>query len=297
MRFAVAGASGFVGHALVLKLREEGHEVVRLVRRAAEQPDEIALPSLLIDADQRGRLEDLDGVVNLAGSNLTDGRWTVRRRGEILRSRVETTRGLVAVMGHLNHRPRTYVNASAVGYYGDRAEEELTEASGPGRGFLAEVCQAWEEEVKGTDRAGIRSVLLRFGMVLGCGGGVLARLLPVYRAGLGATLGDGRQWVSWIALDDVLGATLHALRETSLTGPVNAVAPAPVRNAEFSEALARVLDRRTFVHVPKFVLRTVFGKMADEILLASTRVRPQRLLESGFHFARPDLASALSVVV
>ncbi len=297
MRFAVTGTSGFIGSALVRRLGAAGHEVICLVRRPAERPDEVEWHPSSIDVEQRQRLENLDGIVNLAGSNLAGGRWTAERKEDIRRSRIEGTRALVAVMTHLNHRPQALVNASAVGYYGERKEEELTEASGPGGGFLAEVCHAWEEEAKIAGSVGIRSVMLRFGLVLGRGGGVLGRLLPVYHAGLGGRLGDGRQWVSWITLEDVLGAILHALRETSLTGPVNAVAPTPVRNAEFCEALARVLGRRAFASAPAFVLRAVFADMADEVLLASTRVRPQRLLGSGFHFAHPELAGALRAVL
>ena len=296
MKFAVTGTSGFIGSALVRRLEAEGHEVIRLVRRPAERPNEVEWHPLAVDVEQRQRLENLDGIVNLAGSNLAGGRWTAERKDEILRSRVEGTRALVAVMTHLNRRPRALVSASAVGYYGDRAEEELTEGSGQGRGFLAEVCHAWEEEARIAGSVGIRSVMLRLGLVLGRGGGALARLVPIYRTGFGGSLGDGQQWVSWITLDDVVSAIWHALREASLMGPVNTVAPTPVRNAEFSEALAHALGHRTFVPVPAFVLRAIFQEMADEMLLASTRVRPQRLLESGFHFAHPDLAGAFRAV-
>ena len=275
------------------RLEVEGHEVIRLVRRPVERPDEVEWHPSSVDVEQRRRLEGLDGVVNFAGSKLAGGRWTAERKEEILRSRVESTRALVAVMSHLNHRPRVFVSASAVGYYGDRAEEELTEGSGRGRGFLAEVCHAWEEEARIAGSVGIRSVMLRLGLVLGRGGGVLARLVPVFRAGFGGSLGDGRQWVSWIALEDAVGSTMHALRDATLTGPVNTVAPTPVRNSEFSEALAGALGRRTLAPVPAFVLKAVFRDMADEILLASTRALPQRLLESGFHFAHPVLTGAL----
>jgi uncharacterized protein len=278
-------------------MEAEGHDVIRLVRREAEHLNEISWRSLSEDVEKRRRLEDLDGIVNLAGSNLAGGRWTTKRKEEILRSRVESTRALVGLTGGLAKRPRVFVNASAVGYYGDRGEEELTEDSSPGRGYLAEVCQSWEEEVRSACGFGIRSIMLRFGMVLGRGGGALERLVPVYRAGFGARLGNGQQWVSWIALADVLGATMHVLKDMNLTGPVNAVAPHSARNAEFSETLARVLDRRTHAHVPAFVLRTMVGEMADEMLLASTRVRPQKLLDSGFHFTLPDLEGALRAVV
>jgi hypothetical protein len=296
MKFAVTGASGFVGSALVRRLEAEGHEVIRLVRRPAERLNEIEWHPRAVAVEQRPRLEGLDGVVNLAGSNLSAGRWTAARKEEILRSRVEGTRALVAVIAHLNHRPRAFVNASAVGYYGDRADEELTEGSGHGEGFLADVCNAWEEEAKIAGSVGIRSVIMRLGLVLGSGGGALARMVPVYRAGLGGPLGNGQQWVSWIALDDVVGAIQHVLRDPSVAGPVNTVAPAPVRNEEFSRTLARALGRRTFGRAPAFVLRALFPGMADEMLLASTRVRPQCLLETGFRFAHPELAGAFHAI-
>jgi hypothetical protein len=296
MKFAVTGASGFVGSALVRRLEAEGHEVIRLVRRPAERLNEIEWHPRAVALEQRPRLEGLDGVVNLAGSSLSAGRWTAARKEEILRSRVEGTRALVAVIAHLNHRPRAFVNASAVGYYGDRADEELTEVSAPGEGFLAGVCHAWEEEAKIAGSVGIRSVVMRLGLVLGSGGGALARMVPVYRAGLGGPLGNGQQWVSWIALDDVVGAILHVLRDPHVVGPVNTVAPAPVRNEEFCRMLAHALGRRTFARVPAFVLRAVFPGMADEMLLASTRVRPLRLLESGYRFVHPELAGAFQAI-
>jgi hypothetical protein len=293
MKIAMTGASGFVGGALVRRLVAEGNDVIRLVRRRAERPDEVEWHLRPNDVELCRRLEGVDGVVNLAGSNLAGGRWTAVRKDEIRRSRIEGTRALVAVMKRLGNPQPAFVSASAVGYYGNRAEEELTEESGPGGGFLAEVCQAWEQEAEAAASAGIRCVLLRLGMVLGKGGGVLARLVPVYRAGFGGPLGRGRQWVSWVTLDDAAGAAVHALREPGLAGPVNAVAPTPVRNEELSGALARALDRRTFLSTPAFVLRAAFGEMADEMLLASARVRPQRLLETGFRFMHPELGAAL----
>jgi hypothetical protein len=293
MKLALAGASGFVGSALVQRLEQEGHVVLRLVRRPAEGPAEIAWHPSSGEVEQRERLEGIEGVVNLAGANLAAGRWTEARRVEILRSRVEGTRTLVTVLAHLHHPPRVLVNASATGYYGSRGEEELTEASGRGEGFLAEICEAWEEEARGAESVGIRTVLLRTGMVLGRGGGALAKLRPLFRAGLGARLGDGRQWMSWIALDDLVRVVRLGLDDARLHGPVNAVAPAAVRNAEFTGALARALHRRTFAAVPAWVLRALFREMADEMLLASTRVRPWRLAETGFAFAHADLDGAL----
>ncbi len=293
MKLAVAGASGFVGSALVRRLQAGGHVVLRFVRRPAAQPEEIAWHPASGEVEQRELLEGIDGVVNLAGSNLAAGRWTEARKEEIVRSRVGSTRALVAVMAHLNHKPRVFVSASAVGYYGHRGEEELTEASRAGGGFLPDLCHAWEEEARIAESVGIRTAILRLGLVLGPGGGVLAKLRPVFRAGLGGRLGDGRQWMSWIALDDLLDALLLGLTDARLSGPINAVAPGAVRNAEFTRTLARAVGHHTFAPVPAFVLRAMFQELADEMLLASTRVRPQRLLEAGFSFAYPELEGAM----
>jgi uncharacterized protein (TIGR01777 family) len=293
MKIAVAGASGFVGRALVRRLEAEGHEVRRMVRRPAERPDEITWHPTSGEVEQRDRLEGIEAVVNLAGASLAAGRWTAARQDEIRRSRVEGTRTLVATMTRLNHRPRVLVCASAVGYYGDRGEEELTEASSRGEGFLAEVCAAWEGEARIAAAVGIRTVVLRMGVVLGPGGGVLARLRPVFRAGLGGRLGDGRQWMSWISLEDLVEVARQALHDERWSGPVNAVAPGVARNAEFTAALARAWRRPAIVRVPGFLLRAVLGPMADEALLASARVQPQRLQGLGFGFKHPQLADAL----
>jgi uncharacterized protein (TIGR01777 family) len=297
MKFAVAGASGFVGSALVRRLEAERHEVLRLVRRPVERPGEVAWHPLSGEVEQRELLEGMEGLVNFAGSNLAAGRWTPERKEEILRSRVEGTRTLVAVLAHLNHKPRVFLSASAVGYYGARGEEELTEASAMGKGFLAEVCRAWEDEARIAESVGVRAVLLRLGLVLDRSGGVLAKLLPLFRTGFGGRLGDGRQWMSWITLDDLLEVLLLSLRDGRLTGPVNAVAPAPVRNAEFTAALAHALGRRAMVPMPSFLLRLIYQEMADETLLASTRVRPQRLVDAGFRFNHPTLNEALRAVL
>ncbi len=293
MRLALAGASGFVGTALGRHLEDAGHVVLRLVRRPVENPNEITWHPASGEVEQRERLEGIEGVVNLAGASLAAGRWTAERRAEILRSRVESTRALVAVLAHMNHPPRVLVSASATGYYGDRGEEELTESSAGGEGFLADVCHAWEAEARVAETAGIRTVLLRLGVVLGRGGGMLAKLRPVFRAGLGAQLGDGRQWMSWIALDDLVRVARLGLEDPQWEGPVNAVAPVPVRNADFTAALTRTLHRHTFAPVPAVVLRTLFGEMADEMLLASARVLPGRLAAAGFAFTQPGLDGAL----
>jgi uncharacterized protein len=297
MKVAVAGASGFVGSGLVRHLAGEGHSVLRLVRRPAERPDEVAWHPSSCEVEQWERLEGVEAFVNLTGSNLAAGRWTEERREEIRRSRIEGTRTLVAVMAHMNHHPRAFVCASAVGYYGDRGEEELTEGSAPGKGFLAGLCHAWEEEARIAESVGVRTVMLRMGLVIGPGGGVLARMLPAFRAGVGGRLGGGRQWVSWIALDDLVAVIRQALGDARLTGPVNAVAPGAVRNAEFVDTLAGVLSRPAVVPLPAVMLRTLFGPMADETLLASARVLPRRLCEAGFVFKHPELAGALRAAV
>lgn len=293
MNVAVAGASGFIGRALVRRLAEAGDEVVRFVRRPAEAPDEIAWHPVGGEVEQWDRLEGVEAVVNLAGSNLAAGRWTAERKEEILRSRIDGTRTLVATMTRMNHHPRSFVSASAVGFYGDRGEEELTEDDGPGEGFLAEVCRAWEGEATIAASAGIRTVRLRIGLVLGRGGGALARMLPPFRAGLGGRLGSGRQWVSWIALDDLVEVIHLAARDPRLDGPVNAVAPQPVRNAELARTLGHVLGRPALVLAPAVVLRALYGEMADEALLASDRVVPQRLQTVDFTFRFGELERAL----
>ncbi len=293
MKVAVAGASGFIGSAVARRLAAGGHEVVRLVRRPAERADEVAWHPSSCEVEQWERLEGVAAVVNLGGANLAAGRWTPERKEEIQRSRVECTRTLVAVMAHMNHHPRAFVCASAVGYYGDRGEEELTEASGRGQGFLADLCHAWEEEARIAESVGIRPVMLRMGLVLGPGGGVLTRMLPAFRCGVGGHLGDGRQWMSWIGLEDLTEAVVWVLDQPQLSGPVNAVAPAGVRNAEFAAKLGHVLGRPAVMAVPAVMLRALFGEMADEALLASTRVRPARLHEAGFHFRQTDLEGVL----
>jgi hypothetical protein len=297
MKFAVAGASGFIGSALVRRLKTEGHEVLQLVRRPVERPGEVAWHPLSGEVEQRELLEGAEGLVNLGGSNLAAGRWTPERKEEILRSRVEGTRTLVAVLTHLNHKPKVFLSASAVGYYGSRGDEDLTEASTKGGGFLADVCRAWEEEARIAESVGVRAVMLRLGLVLDRDGGVLARLLPLFRTGFGGRLGGGRQWMSWITLDDLVNVLLMSLRDGRLAGPVNAVAPAPVRNGEFANTLARAVGRRALVPVPSFVLRMIYQEMAEETLLASTRVRPQRLLDAGFKFNHPTLEEALRAVM
>ncbi len=292
MKVAVAGASGFIGRALVPRLTGEGDEVVRFVRRPAEAAEEITWHPSAGEVEHWDRLEGAEAVVNLGGANLAAGRWTEARKDEIQRSRIEGTRTLVATMARMNHRPRIFVSASAVGFFGDRGEEELTDASPAGGGFLAETCRAWEDEAQIAHCAGIRTVILRLGLVLGPGG-ALARMLPAFRAGVGGPLGSGKQWVSWIALVDLLEVIRHALAGKLPDGALNAVAPKPVRNRDFAKTHGRVLHRPALIPVPAPALRALVGEMADEALLASTRAVPGRLLAAGFPYRFPELEGAL----
>lgn len=294
MRIVIAGSSGLVGSALLPALRESGHDVFRLVRgRAVRAPDEIAWDPVRNEVD-RDRLEGVEAVINLAGENLGAGRWTAVRREAIRQSRVQATRTLISAIGRMKRRPAVLLNASAVGIYGDRGDEVLTEASARGRGFLPEVCLAWETHAGAAAPLGVRTAFLRFGIILAPEGGALAKMLPLFRAGLGGRLGSGEQWLSWIAIDDVVGVIVHALRDARCTGPINVVAPGAVTNAEFTAALADALGRPAFLPVPTWALRAVVGRgMADEALLASTRAAPQRLSEAGYAFRYPTIGPAL----
>jgi len=294
MRVAITGSTGLVGSEVVASLSTAGHEVVRLVRRPPA-PGERAVrwDPEKGEVDAAG-LEGLDAVVHLAGENIASGRWNAARKTVIRESRVNGTRLLCEALAGLARPPKTLVCASAIGIYGDRGEETLTEGMPPGTGFLAEVCREWEAASAPAARGGIRVVALRIGMVLSPKGGALARMLPLFRAGLGGVIGGGRQFVSWVALDDLPGIVLHALQRGDLGGPVNAVAPRPVTNREFTEALGKALSRPTPLPVPAFALRLAVGReMADALLLASARVVPRRLEETGYPFRFPELPSAL----
>jgi uncharacterized protein (TIGR01777 family) len=238
-----------------------------------------------------------DVVVHLAGENIASGRWTPARKAAILGSRAGGTSLLAGALAAMAHPPKAFVSASAVGFYGDRGAEPLSEDSPPGRGFLAETCRAWEAATSAASARGIRTVLLRIGMVLDGRGGALARMLPLFRLGLGGRLGDGRQYASWIAMPDLVAAIRHVASHDSISGPVNAISPHPVTNAEFTRCLARVLGRPALLPAPAFALRLALGEMADELLLSSTRAVPGRLLGSGFSFRYPDLESALRAVL
>lgn len=291
MKVAITGSTGLLGEALVAALRSSGHEVVRVVR-SKPAADEVAWDPVQDRIDAEG-LAGIDAGVHLAGENIASGRWTAARKKRILQSRVLGTRLFSDTLADLQPKPRVLVSASAIGYYGDRGNRELTETDPPGKGFLAKVCREWEAATMPAADRGIRVVMCRFGAVLTPEGGALAKMLPPFKLGLGGRLGSGRQYMSWISRDDAVRAILHALEHESLDGPVNAVAPETVTNAVFTRALGRALHRPTLFPMPAFVAKTLFGEMAEEVLLASTRVKPDRLLREGFEFRHPSLEPAL----
>lgn len=294
MRILVSGSSGLVGKALCSVLEAEGHTIVRLVR------NDTALSENGIYWDPaRGilagdQLAGLDGVVHLAGESIASGRWTPERKARIRDSRLQGTRLLCERLATCTAPPAFLIAASAIGFYGNRGGDVLDETAGQGEGFLAELCSAWEDETRRASTAGIRAVNFRLGMVLSARGGALAKMLPPFRLGLGGPLGDGTMWMSWIHLDDVVGAIYYAMHHPELAGPVNAVAPNPVTNRDFTRALGRVLGRPAFLAVPTPLLRLLLGEMAEELLLSSARCAPQRLEDAGFTFAYPDLEAALA---
>jgi len=292
-RVAVTGSTGLVGSALVRHLTDGGHEVIRLVRDGSTGGAGRLTWDPGTGTIDPGALDDVDAVVHLAGENIAAGRWTPARKDRILRSRVDGTRRLSEALARSARPPRALVCASAIGFYGDRGEEVLTESSGPGQGFLAEVCRHWETAAEPARRAGIRVVSLRLGMILSGRGGALAKMLPLYRLGLGGRIGHGRQYLSWVTLTDTVRAIEHAVRTDLLRGPANVVAPRPATNRAFTAMLARVLQRPAVLPVPAWVLRLALGEMADALLLAGARVEPMMLLATGFRFVHDELENAL----
>ena len=294
-RILVSGVSGPIGAALVPSLASGGGQIVRLVRRATQDAEQISWDPLtpLSPAVVSG----FDAVIHLAGESVM-GRWTHAKKEAIRESRVQGTRNLVAALAKSQSKPRVLVCASAIGYYGDRGDEILGEKSPIGRGFLPEVCSEWENASRGAAEAGVRTVNVRIGLVLSPKGGALGKMLTPFQLGLGGRIGFGQQWWSWIHVDDIVGAIHHAIGTESLAGPVNLVAPNPVRNAEFTKVLASVLRRPAILPVPEFALRLAFGRpAADEMLLASQRVQPGKLGSSGYKFRFRELRAALEDLV
>lgn len=292
MKILVTGATGLVGSALVPALGEQGRQVLRAVRTQAKSDAEISWSPEGGTIDV-ARLAGLDAAVHLAGESVAEGRWTEEKKRRIRDSRVKGTRLLSETLANLNPKPSVLVSASAIGFYGDRGAEVLLEESSNGKDFLAEVCREWEHATAPATEAGIRVVNLRIGVVLSGNGGALAKMLTPFKLGVGGKIGSGEQYMSWVALDDVVGIILHALTNESLTGPVNTVAPNPVTNLGFTKTLGGVISRPTIFPVPAFALRIAFGEMADAALLSSARVEPGKLKSSGYQFRYPKLDGAL----
>ena len=299
----LSGASGMLGLAIGNALQQRGTKLIRLVRREAHGPDEVRWHPDFPEDSTHGstveiaRLEEIDAAVHLSGANVAARRWTAKYKREMTESRVTTTRVLAETLAGLKNPPKVMVTASAVGFYGNRGDEILDEDSAAGQGYFPELCAAWEEAARPAVEAGIRVVHLRFGMVLGPDGGALARLVPMFRLGLGGRLGNGRQWMSWVSEADAVATALFALENSTLSGALNAVSPHPVTNAEFTRELGRAVHRPAVIAAPAFALRLAFGEMADEALLASTRAVPKRLLESGFIFQQPALMEAFDAAL
>jgi uncharacterized protein len=294
MRILLTGSHGLVGTALTKLLVADGHEVRPLVRYATGygsheiewNPDRYSIAM--------SRIEGFDAVIHLAGESIAEGRWTDEKKRRIRDSRTKGTKLLAESLATLKEPPKVFLCASAIGFYGNRGEELLTEESPPGNDFLSDVCVQWEQATHEATDKGIRTVNMRFGIILDANGGALAKMLPPFRMGIGGRIGNGKQWMSWIALDDVVIGIKHALNSETMSGPVNYVAPNPVRNAEFTKALGKTLSRPTIFPIPAFGVRLAFGEMADALLLSSQRVKPQKLETSGFRFNFPTLAAALA---
>ena len=293
MRILITGSSGLIGSALVSARSGRGDEVVRLVRRREDADSSTVYWDPAAGAIETSGLEGADAVVHLAGESIATGRWSADKKRRIRDSRVGGTRLLSEALADLDRKPAVMVAASAIGYYGDRGEEVLSEESELGSGFLADVGAEWEAATEPARAAGIRVVNLRIGVVLAPEGGALGAMLPVFRLGLGGPLGSGSQYMSWIELDDLVRAIEHVLAAEEIAGPVNAVSPMPVTNRAFTKTLGRVLGRPVILFVPSAALRLAFGEMAEETLLASARVMPERLKATGFSFHYPELEGAL----
>jgi hypothetical protein len=293
-RVLVSGSSGLIGSALIASLKSAGARIVRLARPSTVHgtTDEERIrwePSQPISPEA---VSGFDAVIHLAGESIV-GRWTASKKVRLRESRIPTTANLARALAEAKAKPQIFLSASAVGLYGSRGDEVLTEESSPGTGFTADMAREWEQASLPAAQAGIRTVQMRIGVVMAKNGGALSKMLPAFKLGLGGKLGDGRQWMSWIDLRDVIGAIQHILRSDLLQGPVNLVAPKPVTNEEFSQILATVLSRPAIFPVPAFAARLVFGEMADELLLASQRIEPARLISSGYPFRFPILKKSL----
>jgi hypothetical protein len=301
VKILITGSTGLVGTALVKELASDGHTVCRLIRPQSKTTSGSKDGFDVTWNPETGELGGAgvgpDAVVNLAGASIAGGRWTEKRKELLDASRIDTTRALVKALAKMNARPRVLVSASAIGIYGDRGDEILTEESKPGTEFLAGLTREWEAEATKAEALGIRVVLARFGIILARDGGALAKMLLPFKLGAGGRLGSGKQWMSWITLDDVVGILKFALENAAVRGAMNVVAPQPVRNAEFTRVLAQALHRPALFPAPAFALRLALGEMADALLLSSQRVQPQKIQQLGYNYHHPDLSSALHTVL
>ncbi len=294
MKILITGASGLIGKALRNSLEEKGHEML-LASRSEPRDDRYIrwnTDSGFVNEDLT-RLEGLDAVFHLAGESISGLRWTDEKKKAIRDSRVLGTRTVIEAFARIEQKPKAFISGSALGFYGDRGDEEMTEASAAGDTFLSHVCKEWEAESRRAEDMGIRTVLLRTGIVLSKDGGALAVMLTPFKLGVGGVVGSGKQWMSWVSLDDVVGALNFALENENLRGAINVVAPNPVTNEEFTKTLGSVLYRPTFLPLPEFAVNLVFGEMGDALLLDSTKVAPKRLIDAGFKFNFTELESAL----
>ena len=296
MRILISGSHGLVGKALISELSKDAHDIVSLVRHKSEGASEIEWHPNQGSVDSE-RLTGFDLVVHLAGESIASGRWTDEKKRKIRDSRVKGTTLLSEALARSLKPPALFISASAIGYYGNRGDELLNEKSAPGNDFLSEVCVAWEKATAEAEAKGIRTVHTRFGIILDQEGGALAKMLTPFRMGVGGRIGDGKQWMSWIALADVIKGLKFVIQNKSITGPVNFVAPNPVTNGDFTKTLGDALSRPTLFPMPSFVARLAFGEMADALLLSSASVEPKRLRDSGFRFEFEKLQPALEAIL
>jgi uncharacterized protein len=298
MKILIAGATGLIGTALRDALKGKGYEMLFVSR--SEPKNENFVQWSMEDGfrdEDLPRLEGLDAAINLAGESISGLRWTEEKKKAIRESRVQGTRRLIELFARLKQPPKTFIAGSAVGFYGDRGDEVMTEASTAGDTFLSEVCKEWEAESRRAEDLGIRTVLLRTGIVLSKDGGALGTMLTPFKFGVGGVVGSGKQWMSWVSLDDEIRAIVYALENENIRGAVNVTSPNPVTNEEFTKTLGDVLYRPTFLPLPEFAVNLVFGEMGDALLLDSTRVVPKRLEDNGFEFKYPKLKEAIEAAV
>jgi uncharacterized protein len=298
MRILITGASGLIGTALQKSFKEKGYEMLLASRSEPKAEDEIQWDADTGFAeDDLPRLEGLDAAIHLAGESISALRWTDEKKKAIRDSRVHGTRTMIETFARLEKKPKVFISASAIGFYGDRGDDEMTETSSAGDTFLSEVSKEWESESRRAEDMGIRTVLLRNGIVLSKNGGALATMMTPFKLGVGGVVGSGKQWMSWVSLEDVVGIVNYALENENLRGAVNVASPNPVTNEEFTKTLGEVLYRPTFLPLPEFAVNLVFGEMGDALLIDSTKVMPKRLLDAGYKFKYPEIKPALENAV